>query len=218
MPALPKTGQDIVNLFEQYTDDTSELSSTQELALANKIYRIILSDRPWLFLQKDSGDLTAQADTNGNYYVTLPTDFGYIPITSGDTNTGTYGEDKTIFTVDANGNFYPYKVINFTDRRIYKNMDGYCYVDLAAKKLYFTFPPVNTTVNFDYIYSPDDITLATSPVFPADFHDMIYHGMTLDDNMIQLFDHFRSYATENKAAYEGFMSRLASYNSQFYAQ
>lgn len=219
MPATPKLGQDLIDSFEEYTDDTSELASTQELALVNKIYRKILSNRPWIFLQKNSGNLTINYDSvNAIYYVTLPADFDYIPITSGDTNTGTYGLDKTIFTVDSIGNYFPYKVVNYTDRREYKSLDAHVYIDMAANHLVFTSHPTNTLANFDYIYSPNDLTVATSPVFPAQFHDMIYHGMAVDDQIIQMFDKARSYAPENRASYESYMDDLASWNSQFYAQ
>ena len=40
----------IIKSFEQYTGDTTELSSEQELDLANKIYRKILTEKVWTFL------------------------------------------------------------------------------------------------------------------------------------------------------------------------
>lgn len=213
MPATPLVGQDIIDQFETYTDDTTELSSPQELTLVNKIYRKILASHTWIFLIKTfSGSINYDGT---NYYINLPSDFNYMPITSGSTDTGDYGLDKTIY---CGPNNQPYKVVNFTDKRQYTNMDGYVYIDIANSKIVFTGITPWTSTSFDYVYSPADITLNTSPIFPADYHQMIFHGMVVDDVMIQLFDKFRSYAQENQGAFDSYMDDLSNWNSQFYSQ
>jgi hypothetical protein len=72
------TGQDIINNFERYTGDTTELSTQAELDLANKIYRKMLNDRDWEFLKKTaSGTITV---TNGVATITPPSDFSHFAI------------------------------------------------------------------------------------------------------------------------------------------
>lgn len=63
---------DIIAKFELYVDDGTELSTSEELDLANKIYRMVCNYRPWEFLKKTfTGTHTAGV-------ITLPTDFGYL--------------------------------------------------------------------------------------------------------------------------------------------
>lgn len=199
----------IIKSFEQYTGDTTELSSEQELDLANKIYKKILTEKVWTFL------LTAGTGTVVNDSIDLPDDFFYIPIISYYTDTGTYASDKVIFIGPQK---QPYKIINFTDRLKYINVDGYAYIDLRNNKIVFTKTPPNSDVYYTYIYRPDDLTLDTEPVFPSEYHVAIYHGMISDDMICQLFDKARSYAKENEANYMDWVNRLALYDSQFYAQ
>jgi len=202
------TAQEIIEKFRLYVDDSSELSSAEELSLANKIYRQVLENRPWEFLKKEWA-----TTTNGTNNITLPTDLSYFFENQGYTDNSMANEsgsqDKAVF---INGS--PYKIINWSDRRQYANSAGYCYVDWAASKLYFTTTPsAGLTLSADYIYRPADLTLATSPVFPTSFHDVIYHGMAIDEYIIQIFDKARSYAQENKTLFDGYMRSLANWNS-----
>lgn len=212
--ATPLTAQEIIEKFEIYTSDTTELSSSAELDLCNKIYQMILANRPWYFLYKTHTP-TITTDVNGIASFALPNDFSYIPITSYETDISSYGADKVIFVGPTN---QPYKVINFTDRRKYENIDGFCYIDMAQNKIVFTKVPQYSTASYDYIYNADDLELTDSPIFPAQFHPMIYHGMVLDDMGIQLFDKNRSYANENWTAFQRYLNDFSYWNSQFYAQ
>lgn len=213
-PITPLTGQDIIDGFEAYIDDTSSLSESQELALANKIIRKLLTRSAWYFLIKTfTGTLTL--DGNGQYSVALPADFGYIPVTSGTTDTGDYGLDKTVFNGPYNDRF---KVINYTDRRPYVNVSNYCYIDVINNKLVFTAQPPYMDVSFDYIYVPVDITLSTSPVVPPEFHTMFQHGMAVDGYIIQIFDKDRAYTKEHEDMYQDYIDDLEFRNSQYYSQ
>ena len=206
---MPITSE-LISRFELYVDDSTELSSAEELALANKIYRKVLNYKDWEFLKK-----AFSATTTGVNYVALPTDFSHFA------SNGCYTDNsyQNVVTNSAAkvvwvGNSM-YQLINWSDRRQYLNSGGYCYVDIAAMRLYFTSAPTSgLTVEADYIYRPADLTLSTSPVFPSDYHDVIYHGMASDDYAIQQFDKAKSYAGENAAKYEDYLSSIASWNSR----
>lgn len=202
------TGTELINSFELYVDDSTELSSSEELALLNKIYHQILDSRPWEFLKKEwSGTTTALN------YIALPTDFKFFCETQNYTDNSVSTElGKASKVVYVNNS--PYQVINWSDRRQYANSNGYCYLDMVNSRLYFTTTPgAGLSISADYIYKPADITLATSPVFPESYHPMIYHKMAVDDMVIQLFDKARSYAQENKAMYDDYMRSLTYWNS-----
>lgn len=201
------TTQEILQSFETYVDDTTELSSTQELTLANKIYRRVLNAKVWEFLKKEFIGVT-----NGTDSITLPADFMNMLENYGYTDNTIEQGGKYVF---IGPNLTPYKVINWSDRKQYRNDDQVCYIDIATGVLKFPkIPNAGLVASFDYIYRPADLTLVTSPVFPSDFHDIIYHGMAVDDYIIQQFDKARSYANENKAMYDSYLADLSSYNSK----
>lgn len=205
------TTQDIINKFEQLVDDTTELSTSEELALAEKIYRKVLNNRQWEFLKKQF-----TGSTNGTDYVILPSDFAYPADNYNYT-------DNTIETVHGSrpcvvfvgDNYQPYRVVNFSDRMQYRNNTNVCWFDIVNNKLMFaTTQTSGKQVIFDYIYNPEALTTGTSPVFPSRFHDIIAHGMAADDFAIQLFDKSKSYQKENEIQYASYLADMAYYNSQ----
>lgn len=218
----PLTGQDIIDSFEEYTGDTTELSTQRELVLANKIYADVCADRPWEWLKKTATGTVSVA--NDVATITPPTDFLYFvennqvtDIAQGVTNNAS---PKVIFVATSTGIFHPYQIVNFSDRRQFYNMVGYAYYDAVNSTIKFTKPPTETdlTYEFDYIYNPPAITLTTSPVFPALYHDIIFHGMAVDDMIIQLFDKARSYAKENQQKYDSALANLRYQNAQLQMQ
>jgi hypothetical protein len=222
MAISPLTGQDIIDKFELYTGDTTELSTQDELYLVNKIYGDVCNDRPWEWLKKTAtGTITV---TNGVATITPPADFLYFVENSQATNiayeTQNNASPKVIFLATATGLYDPYQIINFSDRRQFLNQVGYAYLDTVNNLITFTKVPTETdlTYEFDYIYTPPAITLTTSPVFPALYHDIIFHGMAVDDMIIQLFDREKTYAKENQAGYDSMMTKLRYYNAQLQMQ
>lgn len=199
------TGTQLIALFAQYVDDSTELSTVEELVLLNKIYHQVLDSRPWEFLKKEWASTTTSAN-----YVALPTDFRYfLPTQNYTDNSEPNSADKIIYVGTDT-----YKVINWSDRRQYTNSKGYCYVDIVNSRLYFTTTPgAGLAISADYIYVPADVTASTEPIFPETYQHVIYHGMAIDDMIIQLFDKARSYAPENKAMYDSYMRALVYYNS-----
>ena len=63
--------QKIITRFQLYVDDGTELSTSEELDLLNKIYREVWTDRPWEFSKKSFSGVI-----NGTT-ISLPTDFAY---------------------------------------------------------------------------------------------------------------------------------------------
>ena len=198
---------DIINNFEIYVDDGTELSSSEELSLANKIYRQVCNYRPWEWLKK----VASGSIVNGQ--ITLPTDFNYVcsNAQSSDSSVGqTYETAPKVIYVGSN--YDPIRLVNFSDRRNYR-YENVAYIDPTDSKIKFIQTPTQTTYEFDYIKVPVDLTLATSPIFPAQFHDIIYHGMAVDDYMIQQFDKARSYKPENEAKYISILKDMSYANA-----
>ncbi len=204
------TGTDIVLAFELYVDDSTELSTAEEFALLNKIYRKVLNNRAWEVLKKEWS-----TTTDGNAYLDLPDDFGYFTENVNFTD-NSIGIDAAQSPKSILVNGVDYKIVNWSDRRSYDGSTGVCYVDARQERLYFSETPASgLTVSGDYIYRPDAITSTTSPVFPSEFHEILYHGMAVDDMIIQIFDKARSYADQNQAMYDSYIADMAFWNSQF---
>lgn len=200
------TAQEIINKFELYMDDTSELSDTEALDLCNKIYQKVSADRPWEKLKK-----VHQTTVSGTT-IDLPDDFHYIVANYNFTDASYEAERPKVLVGD---NFTPYDVVSFSDRRRYYQTSGKAYLDLANDQIVFTVAPSNgDAVEFDYIYLPDDLGVSDTPWFPARFHDVIYHGMCADDFAIQQSEKARSYMDEHLAAYRNYIDQMAYWNSQ----
>lgn len=194
------TGDEIIAKFEEYVDDGTELSSQEELDLANKIYNKVCNYRPWNFLKAGaSGSISGSS-------ITLPTDFACLVNNYEETG------PKTIYLGSV---LNPYKIVNWSDRRQYSNQ-SVAYIDPTDSTIKFTFTPTETTYEFDYIKIPTALTTSTSPAFPARFHDIIYHGMAVDDYAIQQFDKARSYAPENQAKFDSILKDMSFWDAQFY--
>lgn len=202
------TTQEIINHFRLLVGDTTDLSSSEELALAEKWYRRVLKDRPWEFLK------TSFTGTISGSTMPLPTDFGGIVPNSNYT-------DNTIeagsYTVAIGSNYSPYRVVNFSDKNQYRNQSQVTWIDFKNNQLVFSTVGANgQSINFDYLYKPPMLTLSTSPVFDSDFHYIIAHGMASDDFDIQLFDKNKSYAQENLAKYNKYLLDMQYHYAQFY--
>lgn len=200
---------EIIALFETYTDDQSELSTTEELALANRIYHQILDDRPWEFLKKEGTGAVATT------YITLPIDFSHLIANNGTTD-NTIGIENNAKPVAVYISGSPYQVINWSDRR--QLSGNQCYVDLALNRIVFG-ASVSGTYSFDYIFVPDDLTM-TAPTdllaFPPRFAPIIAFGMATDNYILSIFDKAKSYANENQFKYKSILSDMVMWNSKFY--
>ena len=203
------TAQEIIDLFNLYVDDSSELSTDEELALLNRIYFKVCRQKPWEFLKTEkAGTLSASVP-----YVTLPDDFLFFSAnnqtTENTTATSATDSDRVVYVGTGRR---PYKVINFSDRYQYENKDGFCYADIANSRLYFTKQQAAESYVYDYIKLPAALELDDNPIFPV-ANDMLAYGMATDSYIIQIFDKARSYAPENNAKYQEGFADLAFYNA-----
>lgn len=200
-------GSEILTRFEMQADDTSELSSDEELQILNRVYRNVLNAKTWEFLKK-----AFAGTTDSNSYISLPADFAYITANANYTDSSEPASRPVVF---VGPNYSPYQVISWSDRRQYRDQDGYCYVDIVNSRLVFTKQQTaGLAVEFDYVYRPDDITLVTSPVFPADYHEILVFGMMFEDQIIQQSDKAKNYASENIALYKNKYNDMCYWNSQ----
>lgn len=205
----------IITKFELYVDDATELSSAEELDLLQKIYNKVWMDRPWEFAKaQGSGTLSTSLP-----YVTLPADFASLYENNQTTDNTVSGDNNAVQKVVFIGSTYtPYQVINWSDRRQYLNKLGYAYLDMVNLRLYFTSQPtVADSYEFDYIKFADTLTTSSTPAFPARFHDILYHGMAIEDDIILRFPKAQSYAPENTAMFQKYLGEMAYWNANLRA-
>jgi hypothetical protein len=199
---------EIIEKFEEYVDDTTELSTQEELALLNKVYVEICSDRPWEFLKIEASGVMTTTTT-----ITLPEYFEYLVENKNytDNSYSTEMNAKPLAVWIGNKQF---QVVNWSDRRQYENTNGICYVDIRNNRIVFPVAQdAGATYSFDYKATPANLLIGGTPLFPDRFQHMIYHRMAAEDQIIQLFDKARSYADENRALAAGYFASMCSWNA-----
>ena len=200
---------EIISLFETYVDDTTELSTQEELALLNRVYQKICDNRPWEILKKEASGTMTTSTT-----ITLASDFAFLLENYGYTD-NSYSEElpsKPVYVL-VNGN--PFQVVNWSDRNRYAGQNNICYVDIANSVIKFPVAQsTSATYSYDYKAFPDNLLIGGTPIFPARFHPMIAYAMAVDDMIIQLFDKARSYAGENEIKYERDLEDMTMWNSR----
>ncbi len=203
------TGLEIINKFELWTDDQTELSTDEELFLANEKAKEIYGESVWEFLRKN---VTGNFINGEIDLATVAPDFIFMM--------ANYSDDTTSYLTPTNPVVFvggrPYRVIPMGMKKQFENQDA-CYVDIAAKKIKFTNPTLAGTFDFDYQYMPEDFTETTSPPLPVS-HLIIVYAMLVDDDIIQKTDKGRSNVKENMTKYVTLMSNLKSYNAKFMLQ
>ena len=185
----------IIARFNLQVDDASELSSDEEFALANEVYKQIADDRPWEWLKSTATGTTSTTVP----YVALEADFKELsPNKNG----------KSVVFVGSD--YQEYKIVPFSERREYRDKSGYCYVDVANQRLYFTLQPTSAlAIEYDYIKRPEDLELATEPlVETANFGNMIAYGMAARFPSIEQAEKGTSYANENERNYTKLLEDL----------
>lgn len=178
----------IIARFQLQVDDASELSTDESLALANEVYSDVCNDRDWEWLKS-----TATGSTSVSVpYVALPSNFKQVIPNK---------ENHSVVFVGTD--YQEYLIVPFSSRRDYRDQDGYCYVDMVNRRLYFTKQPTSVkTYEFDYIALPTALTLSTAPVVTTDqFGTLIAYGMAAKFNPIEQTDKTVSYQRENQTEY-----------------
>jgi len=195
------TGQDIISAYELYVDDANTLSSTEELALLNRVYHKVLNARVWSFLVTSASGVVSSSVP----YIALPSDFKYMSPNQLDQDTQAW------YTVVFIGSTYePYKLISIGERNNYRQTKGIFYLDNKNRRIVFTKQPTSADAyDYDYVYQPVDLTTATSPVFPSYFHDIIFYGMAAEFDLIQQTEKQLSYNRENSDKYSAMLTLMA---------
>jgi hypothetical protein len=190
------TGEDIILRFELQVDDASELSSDESLALLNQVYSEVQDDRPWEWLKTVASGTTSTSVP----YIALPADFKLISPNK---------DNESVIFVGTD--FQEYKVVSFSNRRDYRNQDGFCYIDIPNSRLYFTLQPTAAkAVEYDYIKKAAAITTSTAPLVTTDsFGSMLAYGMAAKFPSIEQADKGTSYATSNQTEFRNRLSDFA---------
>ena len=197
----------IITKAQLYLDDTSELSDAEFSDLFDKIYQQVCTAKPWEFTKKAGADTTSTTLP----YVALETDFAFLTSNYNHTDSSYEAGRPVVLRGTA---YTPYQVVSWSDRRSYRDQEGYAYIDIVNSRLYFTKQPtVAEAVEYDYHSFMPALTTGQSPAFPSQFHDVIYHGMVVDDFIIQQSDKAKSYAGENQQLYDKWLSALSYWNA-----
>jgi len=190
------TGEEIISLFNLLVDDSTELSSAEELDLLNASYQEVCDDRPWEFLKTEFS-----GTTDGTTVLALPDNFSYFIEMNDD--------GEKIIWVDG----HSYLLINFSQRRQYKDQTGIAYFN--GTNLYFIeAPSTGLEVLGDYIKTPDDLTTATSPIFKASFHKMLAYKMAISDFIVQANLSDNNSIEQNTALYRDYLARMQYHNAR----
>ena len=205
------TKAETITKFELYMDDTSELSSVEVGALYDKIVYIISDNRPWEVLKSPHS-----GTTDGTVNVALPSDFAYL--TQNDNYTdSSYAAERPVVYVGTNNK--EYQVVSWSDRRNYRDQDNICWIDIANSNLVFAVAPSSgQAIEFDYITIPEVTADGASSWIPTRFDPVIYHGMCVDDFVIQQSEKAKSYAGENERMFKDYISSMALWNSNLIQQ
>lgn len=199
------TKQETLTKFELYLDDMTELSSSEQSDLYDKIYRRVSSDRPWEATKKEFSG-TANGET-----LALPSDFLYLTANNNYTTSAEYADMPVIF---IGSTYQPYKVVSWSDRRQYRNRSNVAWIDWVNGNLVFAKDPGSKAVEYDYHAQMPVPALDESPWFPAEFHDVLYHGMCVDDFIINQSEKAKSYQQEHQRQYDMYIRDMSYWNSQ----
>ena len=205
--ATPLTGQQIIERFELYTDDTTDLSSDEELTLANDKLRLVYMEQPWEFLRRKK---TGSVESDGK--ITVPTDFDELM--------ENYSEDPTISepllkVIFIRSQRSPYFFVPMGQRNA-NQFSNVCWIDPSDGKINFAQSPgTGASYEFDYKTSPDDIAVGTSPKLPPEYHPMIVFLMLIDEEIIKKSEKARSSMQENAVQYQKYLKNLKLRDARF---
>lgn len=202
------TKLEIITKATLYLDDTSELSTQEFSDLFDQKYRVINSDRPWEGTKAEGTGTTSISVP----YVTLASDFLYLTQNYNYTDSVAYESSRPVVFVGST--FDPYQVVSWSDRRRYRDQDGFAYIDFSLGRLVFTKQPTTAkAVEYDYHKQMPVLTDNDEPWFPEEFHDALYHAMCIDDFVIQQSEKAQSYKSEHEEKYKQAMDRMALWNA-----
>ena len=205
--ATPLTGQQIIERFELYTDDTTDLSSDEELILANDKLRLVYMEQPWEFLRRKKA---GSVESDGK--ITLSIDFDeFLENYSDDPTMG----EPIMRVLYIGSQKSPYLIVPMGQRNA-NSFSNICWIDSSDGKINFAQSPgAGAVYEYDYKTSPDDITVATSPKLPPEYHPMIVFSMLIDEDIIKKCEKARSNMQDNAVQYQRYLKNLKLRDARF---
>ncbi len=193
---------DIIKQFNVYTDDTSELSDSEEYTLLTKTLNSVYNDRSWEFLRKTATVTTTTANT-----APLPADFVSVMNNYSENQWNNMPERAVVYVSGI-----PYKFIP-CGMASQKTGGLYAYIDVPNQLLCFTIDiGAGQTCTFDYKHQPSDITSNSSIIaIPSTFRHYLGQVMAVDDDVIQKTEKQRSNYQANSIARAQLLRDLAHY-------
>ena len=198
------TAAQIIAQFNLQIDDTSDLSSDEELAILNRVLRRVYEHQDWGFLLRDATGTTSTS----NQYVSLPSDFSHCPTTWN--AAGEPGQWLYVGTARQ-----PYRIVPQRDKESYRGQENVAYVDRYNGRLAFCAAQTSAqSYELPYVSTPADLTATSeTPSLPAKFQDALVYGMCVDSWVIQQSDKARSYLAESQSQYEDALRRLSAWDA-----
>jgi hypothetical protein len=198
----------IITTAQLYLDDTSELSDAEFSALFDRKYRDVSTRKPWEGTKAEGTGTTSTSVP----YVALAADFRYLTANANHTDSSYEGSRPVIY---IGTEYTPYQVVSWSDRRAYREQEGFAYVDYPNLRLYFTKQPTQPkVVEYDYHKIMPDLASGESPWFPEEFQPILFHEMVCDDFIIQQSDKAKSYRNENMQQADKYYRNMCYWNSQ----
>lgn len=188
-------------------DDTTELSTAEEIRLAEKHSQRIANQFPWLILRQEATGTVSSAS------ISWPTRFDHIADNYNLTSASDYGEGPVVL---VGTDLAPYKVVSYEDRKRYNNKSGYCYVDPVNSTIVFTDSSADgKAYSFDYQTYPATLTATSDTIWiPDRFAPALYHSMCVDDFVIQQSEKARSYRDENLANAQMWINEMRTWDAR----
>uniref|UniRef100_A0A6H1ZYL1 Uncharacterized protein n=1 Tax=viral metagenome TaxID=1070528 RepID=A0A6H1ZYL1_9ZZZZ len=151
------TGQNLIDFINEILDD--EISDDLALDLINNAKNIIEGARKWRMLIKEDSSQTFGSGEDYTDAKDLPSDF--------------FMDDMVYLGIEADEDYSEYDPIPFNQRRLFSQNGKYS-IDYANDDIYICDKVDKTyTIYLYYIYETDDLTVSTSPVWPAKYHKLI---------------------------------------------
>lgn len=190
----------IIANFNTYTDDMSQLSSSQEYALLNKKYKEVANHSEWEWLRDIASVVIA------NNEIAMPANFKRLAEEFDTNKAGLYDGFRYFFWIGDT----PYPIVNMKDRR---RFDTYAYFDRKNSKIVLQDLTIAGTAQFDFYGKVTDLVAGQSPVFDDDYHPVLYHMMAIDHEIIDQSEKARSMRGEHEAAIKQYLEDMTYDNA-----
>ena len=198
------TLRESIEEFRLYMDDSSELSTAEEIRLGDRICKLVANKMPWEILRREhTSTVSGTSDT-------LPDRFSQILQNDNYTDSSYEAAGPVVY---VGPNYTPWKVVSISDRRNYRDKKGFAWVDIPNNNLVFA-SSINDTIEYDYKQNPATLTSFDDTIWiPDNYAPIVFFGMCIDSWVIQQSPKARSYRDENIAAFNMWLSDMKYWNA-----